>query len=188
MASQQKIKKLSEAAPDAGCVAFSTNGHVVGIGYTDGWVRLWDFRTGKRLGEFQRTSDTIWEVAFSPDGRQLASTAGENVVLYDVARRRVWRILEAHTGEVKCVAFAPDGKTLASAAEDGTVRLWNIATGEVALVLTRKFEPIYSLAFSRDGNLLASGGLDGDVQLWPAASSHETTRPSESERNRHEKK
>jgi WD40 repeat protein/tRNA A-37 threonylcarbamoyl transferase component Bud32 len=170
MASLQEIEKLSEAARDAGCVAFSVDGHLVAIGYTDGWVRLWDFRTGRKWSEFRKTDDTIWEVAFSPDNHFLASTAGENVVLYDVASRHVLRTLKAHTGEVKAVTFAPDGKTLASAAEDGTVRLWNLATGDIALVLTQKFEPVYSLAFSPDGTLLASGGLDGNVRLWPAAS------------------
>jgi len=168
--SRRRIEKLSEAAPDAGCVAFSNDGQLVAIGYTDGWVRLWDFQTGRKLGEFRRTGGITWELAFSPDSRLLASTAAENVALYDVVARHVSRILEAHTGQVKAVTFAPDGKTLASAAEDGTVRLWNLATGDIALVLSRKLEPVYSLAFSRDGTLLASGGLDGEVQLWPAAS------------------
>jgi len=173
MAFRQRIEKLSEAAPDAGCVAFSGNSRLLAIGYTDGSVRLWDFRTGQELGEFRNTGHTIWEVAFSPDSRLLASTAEENVVLFDVVARRMSRVLEAHTGEVKSVTFAPDGKSLASAAEDGTIRLWNLATGDVALILTRKLEPVYCLAFSRDGALLASGGLDGDVQLWQAASLEE---------------
>src|SRR5262249_4063825 len=114
LATRQKIEKLSQAGPDAGSLAFSTDGRLVAIGYTDGWVRLWDVRNDQKLGEFRKTSDTIWEVALSANSRLLASTAAEKVVLYDVVAKRVSRMLEAHTGEVKCVRFAPDGKSLAS--------------------------------------------------------------------------
>jgi WD40 repeat protein/serine/threonine protein kinase len=79
------------------------------------------------------------------------------------------RLLERslhHDGEVLAIAFGPDGHRLATASADGTVRLWDVATGHPLSKPIVHHGPVLALAFSPDGSLLATAGADGELQLW----------------------
>jgi WD40 repeat protein len=75
--------------------------------------------------------------------------------------------LSGHTAEVKSLAFSPDGRLLASASYDHTLRLWNVATRQLAdaPLLGHAFQALF-VAFSPDGASLASGGADHTAALW----------------------
>jgi WD40 repeat protein len=69
-------------------------------------------------------------VAFSPDGKTLASASRDKTIkVWDAHSGQERATLKGHTEEVHCVAFSPDGKTLASAGGDGTIKLWDVKVG-----------------------------------------------------------
>lgn len=101
-------------------------------------------------------------VAFSPDGRTMASGSDdESIKLWDVATRNVRQTLKGHDGSVRCLAYHPKGKILASGGEDREVKLWNTVTGKNYVSYEIHKESVHSLAFTPDGALLASASEDG---------------------------
>ncbi|MER5383196.1 trypsin-like peptidase domain-containing protein [Streptomyces sp. NPDC002688] len=115
-------------------------------------------------------TDEVYAVAFSHDGRTLATGSADRTVrLWDPATGKTHAILKGHTGQVTSLAFSPDGRTLATGSADRTVRLWDAATGRTRATLEGHKAEVYTVAFSPDGRTLASGGVDRTVRLWDAA-------------------
>ena len=157
-------------------LAYSRDGSMLAGG--EGWgtrVNLWDAATGNLRYTLEGHTGWVDSVAFSPDGRTLASGSGgsqgvgDNTVrLWDVASGTLLNILE-HPRGVNSVAFSPDGRTLASGSRDRTVRLWNVLTGRQINTLRGHNSSVQSVAFSPDGSTIASGSSDRTVRLWNAS-------------------
>ncbi len=115
----------------------------------------------------------IWTLAFSPDGKWLATASEDGVGLWNVQNPREIKFLEGHTGARNTLAFSPDGKWLAIGLSDKTVRLWNVQNPKEVKVLEGHGERIQTLAFSRDGKWLATGSEDKTARLWNVQNAEE---------------
>jgi WD40 repeat protein len=116
--------------------------------------------------------DRINAVAFSPDGKAVASGEKDGVVrLWDVRTGKELGRFLGHEDRVTSVAYSPDGKVLASGSDDGTIRLWVVSTGKEAARATWHPKEVAALAFAPDGKTLASGSPieDAHIYLWEVA-------------------
>ncbi len=120
------------------------------------------------LGEAEPVhTDLIRCLAFSADGRWLASASfDKTILLRDVVSGRVKRVLKGHTSWVMSVAFSKDGGTLVSAGHDGTLKLWPVDKATKPQTLEPKLGEIWGMAVSADGRFLAAGGTNGGVKIW----------------------
>lgn len=101
-----------------------------------GQVTLWDVATGTEIGALKDHGKGVTQVAFSRDGRLLASGSSDNTIrIWDVAGRRELRTLTGHTANIESLDFSPDSRLLASASDDGGTFLWDANTGEHLLTL-----------------------------------------------------
>ncbi len=114
----------------------------------------------ERLAEWGE-EETVTETSTPPSYEELVARSQQIRLLHT---------LEEHTSRVCSVAFSPNGRLLASGSNDRTVRLWEVASGQVVRTLEGHTWLVNSIAFSPDGRLLASGSHDKTVRLWEVAS------------------
>lgn len=136
-------------------------------------LEVWDLATGRRLTRLAGDAGYIYGIAFSEDGRLLATASyGGSAAIYEVGTWREIARLRRVVGGVSSVAFSPDGDRLAAGSGPrGPVTLWDRATlQELATFPPEANTGIAFVAFSPDGSTLASINQDGTAQLRRAPS------------------
>jgi WD40 repeat protein/serine/threonine protein kinase len=160
-------------------VAFGQDSKTLAAGGGDWWkrgfsfIKIWDVTTGQERALWRQETRGIFCVAFSPDGRLLASADGDGPAkLWDVATRQVIHTFSLNMAACCGVAFSPDGQHLATAwahrgghDKPGEVKVWDCATGQETHTFKGYATMIYTVAFSPDGSRLAFAGGDPKVKV-----------------------
>src|SRR5262249_48377538 len=135
---------------------------------------IWDIRTRRRLDPPLDTLRALEAVAFSPDGKTIASAGADfqdgTLRLWDLStHKQQGRDMLGHAQRIDDLAFSPDASTLASVSDDGTMRLWDVRThhslGTPLPVVQAGKAYVSDVAFSPDGRTLATAASDA-VRLW----------------------
>jgi WD40 repeat protein len=166
------------------CVAFSPDGRSVASGSVApsanplnpkelrGVVKIWDPDTGNDVLTFAEQIGVVLSIAYSPDGRRIASSSindDNSFVVWDAKTGEVVKVIRGHTSHVHRLRYSPDGKLIAAADNGGALRLWDASTFEEVRAIKAHPAAAVDVAFSPKGERVATGSNDGSVRVWDVA-------------------
>jgi len=156
-------------------VVFSPDSRMIASAARDGFVCVWDTRSGERLHRWQLDPRQAFCVSFSPDGKRLAAAGGSKnggtAKIWDLGTSKLHVELAGHSNGVFSVAFSPDGNRVATAAYDKTARIWDVASGRELKRLEHE-EGTSCAVFTPDGARLIVSGT-ARIRVWDIESGNQ---------------
>lgn len=130
-------------------------------------VKLFDIQSGQIIMSLANHPKRVYEIAFSPDGKYLASgSEDETIKLWNVKTAQLIKTFEGHTSYISSIIFSPDGKTLISGSNNGVIKIWNIELGKQISSLTEHSNSVTEIFYLKNEKNFVSSSLDGTVKIW----------------------
>jgi len=164
---ESKGKAQSHTGP-VYALAFSPDNATLVSGGRDGLVKIWNVADAKTDGEIKIGKQTIWDIACVPETKTIAVASGNNVTLWDVGSKLQKGEFVGHLAAVRSLAIAGKTPMLATASEDGTARVWDIATKAEKAIARPNAGTLTGVALTPDLRTLAVASADESksVRLW----------------------
>lgn len=173
---QKPVVQLTKHTNYVLTVRYSPDKKLFATSSKDGTVKFWQLGpdgkpTDNVTMTITATTTALWTMAFSPDGKTLATPGGANasdIDLWDVATGAKKNTLHGHSGGINELVFSSygAGTTLVSVSDDKTAKVWDVSTGALVATLSEHTAAVNSLAFSPNGKIFATGGEDTNAILY----------------------
>lgn len=161
--------QLAAQNPLIRTVQFSLDGTQIltaGSGGISNNVFLFDFASGELVQTYTGHQGTVYSVAFSPDGRYIASSSEDNsIIVWHITQDEPSLSLYGHTGDVIAMRFSSESRFIISGGVDNTVRLWDIESGSEIQRFDTK-SSLFSVSIDAQSQTIFSGDTEGNLQRW----------------------
>lgn len=162
-----KMEKIFKPKDPASSIVFlPPHSEIASITHDQTAVQVWDIKTGAMLLVYEGETGRILSTGCLSDGRRVAISAYESVILCDMDNDAILQTFTGHNDIVQSIGISPDGLRVVSASEDYTIRLWNAELGTLHPTVVRPIGNVKSLVFSPNAHMIASVWTDKQVRLW----------------------
>ncbi|MCH7685794.1 MAG: WD40 repeat domain-containing protein, partial [Planctomycetes bacterium] len=157
---------------EASAMALSPDGRQLAVGNWQGpglkpTLSIYDLETGQAVASMHGHTKSIWSVAWSPDGKRIASGGNDQTVkVWDRSTNEIICTLAGHENSVHALAWNPAGTRIASGSRDGTIRIWDVAKQEEIVRLEHGGGFVDSVAWRPDGQLIVSASPMEGLKMW----------------------
>jgi WD40 repeat protein len=147
-------------------MCYSPNAKYIVSGSRDCHIKIWDTETGKLMHNLYH-NEWIYSVCYSPNNKQIASGSRDSILINNAETGQlIYKFI--HNDTIDSVCYSPDNKQLASGNYKGSIKIWDMETGQLIRILHGHTHVINSICYSSDNKQIASGSGDHSIKIWNA--------------------